>query len=162
MFIGGRHLFTSSGARQEVNLTYRIDFYKEEAAGWLTASDSSLTVPANGSAVFTGTVNVPVDLASGMYEAAFNIMGPGLNDTFSNQAETAYSANTVVLPVAMAVAAPFRDGMTLGGLDQYNADIDNPYNNARCGVCKIGAGGPNPAIGASSSWTLRPKRPRPS
>ncbi len=130
LFIGGRHLFTSAGARQEVNLTYRIDFYKEEAAGWLTASASSLTVPAGGSAVFTGTVNVPADLAPGLYEAAFNIMDPGMAEAPGSQAEAAYSANSVVVPVAMAVAATFSDGMTLGGLDQYNADLDNPYNNA--------------------------------
>ncbi len=134
LFIGGRHLFTSAGARQEINLTYRIDFYKEEAAGWLTASESSLVVPAGGSASFTGTVNVPADLAPGMYEAAFNIMDPGMtpgmNNTASAQAEATYSANSMVVPVAMAVAATFSDGMTLGGVDQYTADMDNPYNNA--------------------------------
>lgn len=119
LFIGGRHLFTSIGARQEVNLTWRIDFYKEEAAGWLTAKESTLVVPAGGSAVFTGTVTVPADQAPGMVEAAFNIV------------ETAgVTPNTVVVPVSMAVAATFSDGLQLGGMDQYTADIDNPYNNA--------------------------------
>ena len=130
LFIGGRHLFTADGADQTIHLSYRIDFYKEEAAGWLTASDSSLVVPAGGSAVFTGTVNVPADLAPGMYEAAFNVMDPGMSETPGNQAGAAYSANSVVIPVAMSVAAKFSDGMTLGGVDQYNADINDPYNNA--------------------------------
>ncbi len=123
LFIGLRHLFTSRGASVTTHLKYRIDFYQKADVPWLSASVTNLTVPATGTAVFTGVVNVPINMPPGDYEAAFEIADPGMPPT--------YTAHTSIVPVVMNVAADF-DGspLTLGGQASYAYDQNRPYNNA--------------------------------
>ncbi|MEZ4636975.1 MAG: hypothetical protein R2856_18810 [Caldilineaceae bacterium] len=60
----------------ETNLRYRIDFYREEDAGWLSTDSASLNVPAGGLA---HSSSLPLtssnDIPTGAYEAAIQVVG---------------------------------------------------------------------------------------
>jgi uncharacterized repeat protein (TIGR01451 family) len=123
MFIGLRHLFTTLGASQTIHLRYRIEFYSKADVPWMSTDVTSLLVPANDTAAFQGTINVPPDMPPGAYEAAIEVGDPGANG---------YEPHTTVVPVVMRVAETF-DGastVTFGGEASYLYDADNAYNNA--------------------------------
>jgi uncharacterized repeat protein (TIGR01451 family) len=123
LFIGLRH-HPGSTYTGDTHLQYRIDFYQKEDVDWLSLDETEVTVPAGGSATFEGEVQVPNDMNPGMYQAAIEIQDPGMAPT--------YTADTSVVPVVLSVAAPFTDGLQLGGYETYNDDYnaDRPYNNA--------------------------------
>jgi uncharacterized repeat protein (TIGR01451 family) len=123
LFIGLRHHPGSTFAG-DAHLQYRIDFYKQEDVSWLSLDDTEVTVPAGGSATFTGQVQVPNDMAPGMYQAGIEIHDPGEVPT--------YTVDTSVVPVVLSVAAPFTDGLELGGYGTYGDayNTGRPYNNA--------------------------------
>ncbi len=119
LFIGLRHLYNANAVNITTTLRYRIDFYKKTDVAWLETSTNQLTVPAGDVATFVVTATVPTDMPAGEYQAGIYIADPGITGQ--------YEANTTVIPVAMSVAAPFTDGMVLGGMAAY--DEDRPYNN---------------------------------
>ncbi|GAB4522999.1 MAG: hypothetical protein Fur0018_05420 [Anaerolineales bacterium] len=123
LFIGVRHLYNGS-YNQDIVIQYRVDFYQKVDASWMSTDITSVDVPPGAMVPFTATVNVPVGMPAGMYEAAIEINDPGMAPT--------YTANTSVIPVTLNVGAPFSDGMTLGGTDVYNSpyNANSPYNNA--------------------------------
>ncbi len=123
IFIGIRHLNHGS-FDQPIVIQYRVDFYQEVDAPWITAGPMTVTVPAGGITIITPTVSVPSDMPPGMYEGAIEVTDPGMPPT--------YTANTSVIPVTLNVGAEFQSGMTLGGTDTYNSpyNADSPYNNA--------------------------------
>jgi hypothetical protein len=119
LFLGLRHLSTSLGSSETVHLQYRFEFYKKADVPWLSTSTASLAVPADGSATFNGTINVPADMPAGDYSAAIEVLDPG---TVSED------AHTTIIPVAMNVAADFSSGaVTLGGQASYDYDQNLQY-----------------------------------
>jgi len=123
LFIGLRH-HPGSTYTGDTHLQYRIDFYKREDVSWLNLDKTEVTVPAGGSVAFEGEVQVPNDMNPGMYQAGIEIHDPGKAPT--------YTMDTTVIPVVLSVAAPFTDGLQLGGYDTYTDSYNSgrPYNNA--------------------------------
>jgi len=120
IFIGLRHLYRGPAANITTTLHYRIEFYQKQSVPWLEAGTNSVTVPAGGQATFVVTATVPNNMPPGMYEAGIYIADPGTDE---------YEANTTVIPVVLNVAAPFTDGMRLGGVASAQYDANRPYNN---------------------------------
>jgi len=122
---------------QQTDLTFRVDFYKYQPVSWLSTSASSLQVAPGAAATFivTATTN---NTAAGIYEAAIKITDPG--GTVSGVVpgpngtvvlpSTSFPAHTTVVPVAMAVAPDYSEGMMFGGAAQAAAEASQLYNNA--------------------------------
>jgi uncharacterized repeat protein (TIGR01451 family) len=121
LFIGTRHLYDDGANLIPTTLSYRVEFYTKADVDWLTTDVSSLVVPAGDSAAFEGTVNVPADMPAGDYQAAIELYDAGTLE---------YDENTIVIPVALNVAAEYDGGsLTLGGMEAYEYDEDSQYNN---------------------------------
>lgn len=98
-----------------VSIQVRITVYKKTDWGWLTTSDSTVTVPATSSVTFDATVSVPADTAPGAYQGAIEI-----------SEDTAGTHN--IIPVIVHVAA---DSPTFDfGATSLNEPVgDLPYDN---------------------------------
>jgi hypothetical protein len=98
---------------KENPLLVKVVFY--EKAGWdlVTESDTSLTVPAGGSATFEATFDIPADQKPGLYEGAITV-----DD----------GTHLSIIPTTVNVAVP-GDALlfTLGGED----DSKTPYDNGK-------------------------------
>ena len=129
IFIGLRH-HPGSTYTGTTTLKYHVDFYKKEDLSWLMESDATLDVPPGDEATFVATVAVPADMEPGDYEAAIEVLDPGL---------IGGTPHNTVIPLVLSVAAVFTDGMQLGGYDAY--DPDAPY--------------PNGAVRGLFDWTWR-------
>ncbi len=110
---------------EQTDLSFEIDFYQYTDETWVDPSVYSLTVPAGGSASFTITADIPLEMPAGDYEAAVKIIDPGTGS---------YPAHTIVIPVTINVVADFAelvDGGHLAGIgDQdYAGDDDYLYDN---------------------------------
>ncbi len=120
LFIGLRHLYNANAANITTTLSYRIEFYQKQDVGWLSVDSASVSVPAGGAVNMVATATVPANMPPGLYQAGIYIEDPG---------NSSYEPNTTVVPVVLNVAAPFTDGMTLGGAASAAYDADRPYNN---------------------------------
>ncbi len=132
IFIGLRHLYTQAGSNVSTTLKYRVEFYQRSTVDWLALDLSSTTIPANTSATFGATANIPADIPPGTYSAAIEVYNPG---------DLLYLENTIVIPVTLQVAATLTDHIptflspestntvTIGGETSYNYDQYSSYNN---------------------------------
>jgi len=137
---------TASDLVPTTDLTIKIEFYQHSDWDLLTLSDTSLTVPAGSSATFEATINVPPDMAVGVYEGAILVDDPGFlyqvylplilkgAEAIGVAAASARSvalkpanAHQTVVPVVVNVAAEFTDIVELGG--PAADDPDALYNN---------------------------------
>ncbi|GIV84235.1 MAG: hypothetical protein KatS3mg052_1242 [Candidatus Roseilinea sp.] len=128
IFIGIRHLFNSSAAGLTTTLSYRIEFYKKSDVPWLSVAAAPVNVPAGLTATVLATASVPSNIPPGVYQA-----GLYFDD----------GAHVSVVPVVLNVAAPFANGLTLGGQASYAHDANRPYNNG--------------AVRGLFDWTWRPE-----
>lgn len=73
------------------NNIVKLEFYKRIPWDWVTIDNSSLIVPANGSATFTATLTVPEDTPFGVYEGAIYLK---------------YDGTETTIPISVVVASP--------------------------------------------------------
>lgn len=120
LFLGLQHPNTTSSITT-TDHTFQIDYYQVQDNAWLSESTNSLAVPANSSATFVVTLNVPANASTGIYEAGIYVDDPGHGP---------HAANTAVIPVVINVAEDFALGSntTLAGMDAYDNNV--LYNNA--------------------------------
>ncbi len=138
-------------------LHFKLEFYQHTDWDMLSLSQSTLSVPAKGSADFVATVTVPSDTPYGIYEGAILVDDPGsrfpwrlfLPLVFKNYGggagttsaisrranapgeEGGFPPHQTVVPVVVNVAAEFTGVLELGG-----AAADTPhllYNNGAMG-----------------------------
>jgi len=120
LFIGLRH-HPGSTYTDTTSISYRIDFYREEDVPWLTQNADRLEVAPGVSATLVVTAAVPQGMPAGDYEADIQIHDPGMPPS--------YAPDTLVVPVALDVAAIFTGSLELGGAEANAYDQDRPYNN---------------------------------
>lgn len=107
-FFGWQHRPGSITTVPTTTFKIGLEFYRRADWDWLSLSETTLNVPAEGSANFNATMNVPLDAAPGVYEGVIFIQDPG--DMWHEPYETA-------LPIVANVIADLPDGgsVTLGG-----------------------------------------------
>ena len=98
----------------DTTVTTVIEFYQKTAWPWLSLDAATVTVPANSTATFNATMNVPADAAVGTYEAAIYLRNATLGD--------------VVVPVMVNVPAK-------GPLFEFGGNLltSDLYDNNRVG-----------------------------
>ncbi|MFQ5340603.1 MAG: S8 family serine peptidase [Anaerolineae bacterium] len=113
IFISLRH----RNASEDIPVThmkFQVNFYEHSAWDWLTLSTGSVTAPAEGTATFDATVDVPANAPIGVYNGAI----------IAAQPDGADSVIPVVVNVA-AAGADFHFGTALGA-----PPADTPYDNS--------------------------------
>jgi uncharacterized repeat protein (TIGR01451 family) len=117
-FFGFQHR-RNDGSVDTTTFDIAVEFYKRADWSWLSLSESSLLVPAEDSATFKATVNVPLDAQPGAHEGVIFMHDAG--NLFFDGHETA-------LPVVVNVISDLTDdaSFTLGG----EARGDTLYDNS--------------------------------
>jgi hypothetical protein len=113
IFISLRHRNRSEDI-PVTHLKFQVNFYQHSAWDWLTLSDEGLTVPAEGTATFDATVDVPANAPIGLYNGSIVVGQPDGTES--------------VIPVVVNVAASSTDfhfGTALGA-----PPADTPYDNS--------------------------------
>ena len=85
-----------------------VEFYKRADFSWLNLSDSTLSVPANGTATFDAVATIPANAKPGAYEGVVFMTDPG---------DANHAAHESALPVVVNVISELPDGgsITMGG-----------------------------------------------
>ncbi len=129
IFIGLRHLYSDAGSQVATTLKYQVEFYKRSGLSWLVTDFSTSTVPAHGVSAFTARLNLPADIPPGAYQAAIEVFDPGVASE-----EVSYSANNIIIPVTIHVAAQLTDSdiepLQIGGSANASYDSDTSYRNS--------------------------------
>ncbi|MHB1295724.1 MAG: S8 family serine peptidase [Anaerolineae bacterium] len=117
IFVGLQH--RTRGDQSCSNLQVRVSFWKRADWPWLSLSDASVTVPAEGSASFSATMDVPAEADLGAYEGGILVTVP---------ATGTYAAYTFIAPMMVNVAGqdPTTNAIVLGGTGDR---ADTPYDN---------------------------------
>ncbi|MGD2146044.1 MAG: 5'-nucleotidase C-terminal domain-containing protein, partial [Anaerolineae bacterium] len=106
-FLGWRH-HENDGTVPVTTFEIQLEFYKRADWAWLSLSDTSLLVPAEGEAEFDAMMSIPAEASPGAYEGVVYISDPG---------DEQHDAHETALPVVVNVIAEVPDGgsVTLGG-----------------------------------------------
>jgi len=97
-----------------------VEFYKRADFPWLSLSNSSLVVPANGTASFDAVATIPANAKTGAYEGVIFMQDPG---------DANHAAHESALPVVVNVISELPDGgsIIMGG---DAAMADSMYQNS--------------------------------
>ncbi len=106
-FFGWQHRF-NDGTVPTTTIQIGLEFYKRADWDWLSLSDTSLTVPAEGSATFEAEMTIPASAAPGAYEGLVLLNDPG---------DENHAAHETAMPVIVNVIADLPDdgAIRLGG-----------------------------------------------
>lgn len=99
-----------------------VEFYKRADWPWLSLSDSTLLVPANGSATFDAVATIPANALPGDYEGVIYMTDPG---------DANHAPHESALPVVVNVIADLSNNgaVMLGGTPKADTMYQNAWTN---------------------------------
>ena len=101
--------FGMTPAVDTTDFTIEVTYWRHGDWAWLDLSDTSVTVPAHGTASFDGTLTIPSDAAHGAYEGTIRVVD---------------GSHVQTIPVTVAVAAEGAD-LEMGGTPPAGDLYDN-------------------------------------
>jgi uncharacterized repeat protein (TIGR01451 family) len=120
-FFGFQHRFNDHTVAT-TTIQIGVEFYKRADWPWLSLSNSTLAVPANGSAAFNAVATIPANALPGDYEGVIYMTDPG---------DANHAAHETALPVVVNVVADLsNNGATLlGGTPMADTMYQNAWSN---------------------------------
>ncbi|MCB2153593.1 S8 family serine peptidase [bacterium] len=100
-----------------MSVQIRITYFKRTAWDWITLSESSVSVPADGASSFTATLSVPANTRPGVYQGILKVgtqTVPIVSQVAANDVAFDFGAASLVEP---AGEYPYDNGHVMGGFD---------------------------------------------
>ncbi len=118
-FVGWQHRI-NDGTVPTTTFKIGVEFYKRADWSWLSLSQNSVAVPAEGEATFVATLAIPSGAEPGVYEGVVFMNDPG---------NAHHAAHETALPVVVNVISDLPDGgsFTLGGEPMADTMYQNSY-----------------------------------